>query len=307
MCYNILGCDKMKKYLEEFLNYIEVEKNYSFYTIKNYEEDLLEFYQFLKSEGIKKINEVDYSIIRFYLKKMYEKGYAKKTIARHISSLRSFFKYLLKEEIINTNPTTLISNPKQDKKLPNYLNYEEIEEILNIPNPNTKLGKRDRLILELLYSSGIRVSELVAIKLEQIQFSNRTIKILGKGNKERYVLYGRKCEELLNDYLNTARIELLGCKQNHYLLLNKDGNPISTGGVRYILNQVLKESGLKLHVSPHTLRHTFATHLLNNGADLKSVQELLGHENLSTTQIYTHVSNERLRAVYLNSHPRAKE
>ncbi len=297
----------MKQYIESFLSYIEFEKNYSFYTVKNYEEDLNEFYQFLNSEHIRHIKEVEYSTIRIYLKKLYEKNYSKKTIARHISTLRSFFKYLLKEEVIDTNPMLLISNPKQDKKLPNYLNYEEIETILNIPDQKTSLGKRDALILELLYSSGLRVSELVSIKLEQIQFSNRTIKILGKGNKERYVLYGNKCEQLLEQYLHTARLELLGKKQNHYLLLNKDGNPLSTGGVRYIIGKILKESGLKLHVSPHTLRHTFATHLLNNGADLKSVQELLGHENLSTTQIYTHVSNERLRNVYLHTHPRARE
>lgn len=297
----------MKKYMEEYLSYIEIEKNYSFYTIKNYEEDLLEFYDFLKEENITKIKEVEYSTIRLFLKKMYEKGYSKKTITRHISSLRSFFKYLLREEIIEINPTALISNPKQEKKLPNYLNYDEIETILMVPDSNTTLGKRNQLILELLYSSGIRVSELVSIKLEQIHLSNHTIKILGKGNKERYVLYGDKCAELLENYMNTARLELLGRKQNHFLFLNKDGNPLSTGGVRYIIDVVLKESGLKLHVSPHTLRHTFATHLLNNGADLKSVQELLGHENLSTTQIYTHVSNERLRNVYLHTHPRAKE
>lgn len=296
----------MKNYVDDFLRYVEIEKNYSFYTVQNYEEDLTDFIRFLECEGIGNIKNVDYSVIRLYLKEMYDRKYAKKTISRHISTLRSFFKYLLKEDKIKINPTILISNPKQDKKLPNYLNYEEIETILTTPDTKDKLGVRDALILELLYSSGVRVSELVSIKLEHIKRENRTIKILGKGNKERYVLYGKTCEKLLDNYLISSRPLLLGHKKNNYLLLNKDGNPLSTGGVRFIIEKILKKSGLKLKVSPHTLRHTFATHLLNNGADLKSVQELLGHENLSTTQIYTHVSNERLRTVYLNSHPRAK-
>ena len=298
---------RMKELIEQFLAYIEVEKNYSFYTIANYEQDLTDFYQFLEQEHIKRIKDVDYRVVRGYLKAMYEKKYAKKTIAQHISALRSFFKYLLSESIIQDNPMTLISNPKQDKKLPNYLNYEEVETILNTPDLTTNLGKRDALILELLYASGIRVSELVHIKLSDIRHEEHKILILGKGNKERYVLYGNKCADLLKLYETEARSELLKNHENQFLLLNKDGNMLSTRGIRYIIDKVLKTSGLKLHISPHTLRHTFATHLLNNGADLKSVQELLGHENLSTTQVYTHISNERLRTVYLQNHPRAKE
>lgn len=297
----------MDKLIEEFLEYIAFEKNYSDYTVQSYEEDLKSLKEFLEVEQVGSIKQVDYSIIRLYLKKMYEKKYSKKTIARHISTLRSFFKYLMREDIIKTNPITLISNPKQDKKLPNYLNYEEIETLLHIPDLKDAYGMRDALILELLYSSGIRVSELVTIQLEHIHKSERQIKILGKGNKERYVLYGRRCTELLDLYLRSGRNELLKHPGVPYLFLNKNGGQLSTAGVRYILDKILKVGGLKLKVSPHTLRHTFATHLLNNGADLKSVQELLGHENLSTTQIYTHISNERLRHIYLNNHPRAKE
>lgn len=297
----------MDKLIEEFLEYIAFEKNYSDYTVQNYEEDLIGFKNFLAVEHINNIKQIDYSIIRLYLKKMYEKKYSKKTIARHISTLRTFFKYLMREDIIETNPITLISNPKQDKKLPNYLNYEEIEVLLHIPDLNDAYGMRDALILELLYSSGIRVSELVGIKLEHINKNEEKIKILGKGNKERYVLYGSRCTELLNLYINKGRKELLKHSGVPYLFLNKNGSQLSTAGVRYILSKILKVGGLKLKVSPHTLRHTFATHLLNNGADLKSVQELLGHENLSTTQIYTHITNDRLRNIYLKSHPRAKE
>ena len=297
----------MKNEVKAFLEYISIEKNYSSYTSMNYEEDLKNFVLFLKREGMKNLKEVDYALVRFYLRELYEKKYSKKTIARHISTLRSFFKYLLKEEKIDSNPMTLISNPKQDKKLPSVLNYEEIETILQIPDLHTPLGIRDACMLELLYSSGIRVSELVNIQLEQIKFEEKTIKILGKGNKERYVLYGKKCSKLLDQYLKMGRPNLQKKKVNSYLFLNKDGNPLTTGGVRYIFDKILKEGGIRLKVSPHTLRHTFATHLLNNGADLKSVQELLGHENLKTTQIYTHVSNERLRNVYLHTHPRARE
>ena len=297
----------MEKEINKFLDYISIEKNYSNYTKDNYLEDLNDFLSFLKSEEINKWCDVDYAIVRLYLRKMYDKKYSKKTIARHISTLRSFFKYLLKEDIISNNPMTLISNPKQDKKLPTVLNYEEVEEILNIPDKNTDIGLRDALILELLYSSGIRVSELVSITTDNINKNKKTIKILGKGNKERYVLYGSKCAELIDEYIYSSRKNLIGNKNHKYLLVNKDGNKLTTGGIRYILERVLKEGGVKLKISPHTLRHTFATHLLNNGADLKSVQELLGHENLKTTQIYTHVSNDRLRGVYLHTHPRAKQ
>lgn len=295
----------MEQEIELFLDYIGIEKKYSDYTITNYEEDIKIFVDFLKTEGINKFKNVDYQVVRIYLRKLHEENLSKKTIARRISTLRSLFKYLLKEDLIKENPMTLISNPKLDKKLPNYLNYEEIETIINLPDPNTSLGMRDALILELLYSSGIRVSELVSIKINDINHHDKKIKILGKGNKERYVLYGNACEKKLNIYLNDGRLDLLGKKHNDYLFLNKDGNPLTTSGVRYALNQIIKKSGLKLKVSPHTIRHTFATHLLNNGADLKTVQELLGHENLKATQIYTHISNDRLRKVYLNAHPRA--
>lgn len=297
----------MNKEVELFLEYIEIEKRYSDYTVVNYAEDIRDFMVFLKEEGINKFKNVDYQIIRIYLRRLHEQDLSKRTIARRISALRSLFKYLLKENIVKENPMTLISNPKLDKKLPNYLNYEEIETIINLPDSNLALGQRDALILELLYSSGIRVSELVNIKINDINISDRKIKILGKGNKERYVLYGSICSEKLNNYLNDGRLELLKKEKNDYLFLNKDGDKITTSGIRYALNQIIKKGGLKLKISPHTLRHTFATHLLNNGADLKSVQELLGHENLKATQIYTHVSNDRLRKVYLDAHPRAKD
>lgn len=235
-----------------------------------------------------------------------KKKYKSKTIARHVSSLKSFYKYLFRQEIIKENPMILISIPKVEKTLPKYLNVNNLETLLNIPNQNEPLGLRNALIMEMLYSTGVRVSELVNIKITDIDFNNRRILILGKGNKERYVLYSKVCAKLLNDYLNKSRDTLL--KENtDYLLLNKNGTKLSDRGIRLIIDNIVKASSLKLKISPHTLRHTFATHLLNNGADLKTVQELLGHENISTTGIYTHVSNEHLRRVYLDCHPRAKK
>lgn len=292
------------KYVLEFLKYIDLEKNYSNYTLINYKDDLSFYLDFLNKENIDVLDS-DYKVIRNYLSYMYNKKYSSKTISRHISSLRSFYKYMLKENYIVKNPMTLISNPKQESKLPHFLYYNELETILNIPDKSTPLGQRDSVILELLYSTGIRVSELVNIKLKDINLSTRKIRILGKGNKERIVLYGEYLKNLLDIYLNDGREKLVKNNQE-YLILNKNGSGLTTRGVRVIIDNILKKGEIDFHISPHVLRHTFATHMLDSGADLKSVQELLGHENLSTTQIYTHVSNERLRKVYLSTHPRAK-
>ena len=291
----------MKKELDNFYEYL-TSKNYSINTISSYKKDLNQFCDYCKNKSVKGI---DYQFIRSYLFFLYDKKYTSKSISRHISSLKSFFKYLTQNEIIKTNPMTLISNPKVEKKLPNYLNYKDLETILSIPDRNDVLGLRNALILELLYSCGVRVSELVNIKLSDIDFNNNRIIILGKGNKERIVLYGKVCSDLLSDYISNSR-NLLIKENNDYLLLNKFGNKITDRAIRMIIDDVIKKSSLKLKVSPHTFRHTFATHLLNEGADLKIVQDLLGHKNISTTGIYTHVSNERLRKVYLDAHPRAK-
>ena len=202
---------------------------------------------------------------------------------------------------------TLISNPKKEKKLPEYLNYEEIEKLLNSIEMNKKEGIQERLIIELLYSTGIRVSELVNIKIKDIKIKENQINILGKGNKERIVLFGEKAKEIIKLYINAYKEEFAGNISNQYLLINKKGKQLTTNKIELIVKDVLRKSALKLNISPHTLRHTFATHMLDSGADLKSVQELLGHENLKTTAIYTHISNERLKQVFLNSHPRAKK
>lgn len=288
------------KELEDFLNYLEYEKRFSKHTVLNYKKDLEDFLKFYDG----KINGVDVSDVRLYLKELYDKKYSNATISRKISSLKSFFKYLEAEDKIKTNPMLLISNPKKEKKLPNFLNYNDLDKLLNIPNLKTADGQRDALIMEMLYSTGVRVSELVNIKLGDINHSEKKIIILGKGNKERYVYYGSKCEELLNLYLKDGRKKY---PAGEYLFSNKHGQKINDRVIRMIIEKNTKLAGLKIRITPHTLRHTYATHMLNEGADLKSVGDLLGHENLSTTQIYTHVSNERLRNVYLSAHPRAKK
>lgn len=301
---NIDTVDSMK-IIMDFLDYLKYEKKYSSYTVENYENDLKLFYVFINDSNIKQLEDINYKLIRNYLTFLYEKKYSKSTIARHISSLRSYFKYLLKNEQIDQNPMTLIHNPKMDKKLPKFLYYDDLEVLLGIPNTEDCLGLRDAVILELFYSTGIRVGEIVQIKISDISFDYKRILINGKGNKERYVLFGNKLTKLLKKYLIESRPKLLN--DNHdYLLVNNHGLQLTDRGIRYIIEKIIKQGNLKFNLSPHVLRHTFATHMLDSGADLKSVQELLGHENLDTTQIYTHVSNERLRTVYLSTHPRSK-
>lgn len=294
----------MKKIIIDFLEVLQFEKKYSDNTILNYKNDLDDFVTYITELGYSKFNEIDYQVIRKYLTYLYEKKYTNKTISRHISSLRSLFKYLLKEKKIKNNPMTLVSNPKIEKKLPKFVPYKELEQILNIYDTNNAIDTRNTLILELLYSTGIRVGELVNIKLKDIEFNKKEIRILGKGNKERIVLFGSRCYNLINKYLDNF-YKKYNTLNSDYLLLGVKGNKINDREVRKIVDEAVNRAGIKLNISPHVLRHTFATHMLNEGADLKSVQQLLGHESLSTTTIYTHLSNERLRSVYLHSHPRA--
>lgn len=294
----------MKKIVIDFLEVLQFEKKYSANTTLNYKNDLDDFVTYITELGYSKFSDVDYQTIRKYLTYLYDKKYTNKTISRHISSLRSLFKYLLKEGKIKNNPMTLVSNPKVEKKLPKFVPYKELEQILNVFDSDNPVDLRNTLILELLYSTGIRVGELINIKIKDIEFTKKEIKILGKGNKERIVLFGSRCYELLNKYLNSF-YRKYNINNNDYLLLGVKGNKINDREVRKIVDEAVKKAGVKLNISPHVLRHTFATHMLNEGADLKSVQQLLGHESLSTTTIYTHISNERLRNVYLHSHPRA--
>lgn len=295
----------MSEVILKFLDELKYERNYSNLTIEGYEKDLFLFLEYLNEENIRKYGDIEYKHIRNYITYLYNLKYTNKTISRHISSVRSFFKYLKKEKIIENNPLILISNPKLDKKLPKFLNYQDIEKVLNAFDNNNYIGLRNSLILEILYSTGIRVSEICNIKLADLSINNKTIKINGKGNKERIVYFGSICLELLRLYLKNS-YNKLNINNLDYLLLSKTGRKINEREIRYIVDDAARITNLDVKLSPHVLRHTFATHMLNYGADLRSVQELLGHENLSTTQIYTHLSNEKIRNIYLNAHPRAR-
>ncbi len=295
----------MKNYSNKFLSYLENEQNYSINTIKSYRNDLTNFLNFLYKLNVFNLNEIDYFLLREYLVELHKKKYSARSVNRALSTLRSFFNFLQNEGYIKENPLFLINYQKVGKRLPVYLHSEEIEELLNVPNKNTPLGFRNFLIIEILYSTGIRVSELINIKIKDINFEDMVIKIFGKGSKERYALFGVVLKNAILKYLKYFRMELLQNKTNDYLLLNKNGNQLTDRGIRLIIDNIVKRSGIKKNISPHTIRHTFATHMLNNGADLKIVQELLGHSNLSTTQIYTHVSNIYLKKIYEETHPRA--
>ena len=293
----------MDKIIDEFIEYISIEKNYSDYTCINYRDDLIKFNEFLNMEGIK-YSDVNYNDIRGFVAYLYNKKESSKSITRNISSLRSFYKYLVRNNKIKENPMLLISNPKQDKMLPHYLTYEEIEKLLKVTDKDTPFDIRDNLIIELLYSTGIRVGELVNIKIKDIDFNDKSITVFGKGRKMRIVYFGDICKEKLLKYLDIRPNIVNG--NNEYLLLNKRGNKLGDRSVRTIFENIIKVNHLDINFSPHTLRHTYATHMLDDGADVRTVQELLGHESISTTGIYTHVSIEHLRNVYLNSHPRGK-
>lgn len=292
-------------YINDFIDYLTYEKKYSSNTISNYEKDLSDFASYIKS---KKLNykKLDYSDVTDYMIHLKSLKLSSSTINRHLSSIRSYYKYLINNKIVDNSPFKLINGPKKEKKLPNYLQYNEFEDLINVCD-ETDLGVRNRMILELLFATGMRVSEAVNLKISDINFKEREIKVYGKGSKERIVYFSKVCQKVMSDYVLNARQNLLKGKKCEYLLLNHLGNNLTRRGVADIIDKLIKKSSIKHKISPHTLRHTFATLLLNEGMDIREVQELLGHSRISTTSIYTHVSNEELRKVYLNCHPRAKK
>ena len=289
----------------EFLEYLQYQRNYSLYTITNYSNDIDEFFEFLNDEKLD-FKTIEYNDCRKYLVYLNSKNDKATSVSRKLSALRSFYKYLANKEVVVSNVFALLKSPKKDKKLPRYFEYNELEELFSTPDTSTPLGQRDLLILELLYATGIRVGEAVNIKLKDIDKSKRHILILGKGNKERIVLYGEYCEDILSLYLNDGRNKLIK-EPTDYLLLNNNGKSLTERGVRYILDKVIKKTSISKKISPHMIRHSFATHLLNEGCDLVTVQKLLGHESIKATQIYTHVSTDRLKDIYYHNFPRAKK
>jgi len=303
---------KMKKHIAFFIEYLKSERGYSPHTIRNYESDLQQFCDFITDkkdpEGFElEVGSINYMLIREYIGGLFNKC-SRGTIARKLSALKSFFRYLELRGLCLKNPAVNISTPKLEKRIPVYLSIDEIFALLNQPKSDTELGLRDLAIMELLYSSGIRVSELVFLNVEKLDLESRLVKVLGKGEKERIIPFGRRAYAVIKDYLrNTEKIR----KKKGYdlqkgpLFLNYRGERLSSRSVNRIIKKYSRDSGIMTNISPHAIRHTFATHLLDSGADLRSIQEFLGHVSLSTTQKYTHVSIDRLMEVYDKSHPRS--
>lgn len=286
----------MERHIEKFLRYLEIEKNASSHTTLNYRLDLEEFRVFLKDIEIEK---VDYLFVRKYLAHLREKNLTVRTVSRKLSSLRSFFRFLVKDGYLKTNPTDAIVSPKQEKTLPKFLTEEQTVQLIDAPDISTLKGLRDHAIFETLYSTGMRISELLGMKENDIDFISGTLKVFGKGKKERLLPIGDRAMRAIRNYLEKRDVS------TSTVFLNKNKKPLGARGVRKVMDDYIRKISLKIHISPHTLRHSFATHLLNRGADLRCVQELLGHANLSTTQIYTHLTTDKLKSVYEKAHPRA--
>ncbi|MEW5895701.1 MAG: tyrosine recombinase XerC [Candidatus Omnitrophota bacterium] len=287
----------MNRYIDKFLSYLEIEKNYSRHTVVNYAVDLNEFLKFIGDST--SVQAVSYLHFRRFLAHLRLMNYKSRTLARKLSSMRSFFKFLHREGLIKDNPSLLLSTPKIDKTLPKFLSEQDTVKLLEAPSGRSETALRDRAMFETLYSSGIRVSELVGMNVDSVDTIGNMVKVEGKGKKERLVPIGDVAVSAIRDYLasrqNTARA----------LFLNTNGNRLTDRSVRNIINKYILKTSVLMRVSPHTLRHSFATHMLDHGADLRCVQELLGHSHLSTTQIYTHVTTDKMKKVYDQAHPRA--
>ena len=326
--------------IQEFINYLNYEKRFSEHTSKCYGADLRQFGEYLigtsktfSAKGtsvssaqpgtsvaadVHTYTEQDYgkmfltadiNTIRGYLAYLTEKQHSKATIARKIATLRSFYKFLVKRNYVESNPVMFVRTPKQERKLPRVLEYEEVKRLLDTPPTDSWLGSRDRAIMETLYSTGVRVSELVALNMDDVDFLGEAIHVRGKGKKERITPIGSSALQAIQHYME-FRNRRSQSNQNFdtkVLFVNKHGKRLSTRSVRRKMDKYLKIAGLDLSISPHTLRHSFATHMLNNGADLRTVQEMLGHQSLSTTQIYTHLNTKKLKDVYDDAHPRQQQ
>lgn len=302
----------MKKLIQSFIEYIKSEKGYSGHTIRNYESDLRQFSKFVAAKkGLTKadpeVELVNYTLIRSYLGELFNTC-KRTTIARKLSTLKSFFSYLEMRGLTSFNPAVDITTPKQEKRIPAYLPIDDMFALLEQPDKEKELGLRDLAILELLYSSGLRVSELVTLDIEKLDFISRLVRVSGKGGKERLLPVGRKATVVIREYIeNTGKArKKAGYSTTHGpLFLNYRGGRLSARSVDRLVKRYSRQCGITAEISPHSIRHTFATHLLDGGADLRSIQELLGHVNLSTTQKYTHVSIDKLMEVYDKSHPRS--
>ena len=299
----------MEKLLEKFLYHLSLERGLSPNTIDSYKEDLKRYIKYLKSVKKKSLDKIKTQDISKLILKLNKRGLSSSTISRNLSAIRSFHKYLIRENFSQKNPSEGVDSPRLWRKLPVVLNIEEIEKLLDQPEGADPLSVRDKAILEALYATGLRISELINLKRSNLLFEIGCVRILGKGNKERVVPIGEVAIDWVNRYLKDFRKQLinLNSESGDYLFLNARGNRLTRMGVYKILRKYVNKAGIKKKVSPHTLRHSFATHLLEGGADLRAVQEMLGHADISTTQVYTQVDREYLKEVHRSFHPREKD
>ncbi len=295
----------METFLKEYLTILRFEKNLSDNTIQSYQNDINNFIQYVYNHGVTDLNKIDSKMLSGYFEEQRKIGKDNSTTARYMSSIKGFFNYLEDSNYIEKNPTEKLVSVKKSRKLPPVLSFADIEKILSMPPVDQLIGLRDRAILELFYSSGLRVSELINLKLNDLFFSDEIIRVIGKGSKERIVPIGRSAVKWINEYLLKARPSFeKKNKSLNYVFLNKRGTKLSRMWIWKIFNYYSKEAGIKIEIHPHTFRHSFATHLLEGGADLRAVQEMLGHADISTTQIYTHIDREYIKQVHRDHHPR---
>ncbi len=295
----------MENIVRKYLEYLDSERNYSVHTIMSYENDLMSFVQFLRNEKINDFSTVHKNTIRQFLSILHDSGFNQRSIARKVASLRSFFKYLRRQKIIEGNPTLALITPKITKTLPTYLDETSINNLLDVVAKDINFGRRNSAIIELFYSSGIRLSELINMNLEDVDFNGGVIKVSGKGRKERILPLGSKAAKAIKEYLEERKDVYISSDKNIPLFVTAKKKRLYPQLVGRIVKKYINMVSEVQKKSPHVLRHTFATHMLNNGADIRAVQELLGHESLSTTQIYTHISSARMKKVYNEAHPKA--
>ncbi len=291
-------------FVDQYMSYLVFEKGLSEKTIESYSSDLSKYLEFLKQKGVKDITQADTPMILKHLIALRESGLGSKSCARHLITLRGFYKFLAQEKVLEFDPAKLIDLPKSGLKLPDVLSVSEVNLLLNIPDINTPLGKRNSAMLELLYAAGLRVSELVNLKFLDVNLEACFVRVMGKGSKERIVPFGLYAKNKIDDYVNNSRPLLLKNRISKYLFVARAGKPMTRQGFWKLLKQYVKQAKIKKKVTPHSLRHSFASHLLEGGADLRTVQVMLGHVDISSTQIYTHVARDHLRLIHEKYHPR---
>jgi integrase/recombinase XerC len=296
----------LQELLRRYIRHLELERNISPFTVRNYSSDIQGFLDFLAASGVDSPAKVGRTTFRLYLGALREQGFARASISRKLSALRSFYRYLSREGLADVEPLSTLTAPKLDKRLPTFLTHEEVARLLEAPDSSTPAGLRDRAILELLYASGLRVSEIVALDTEDVDLGTRQIRVWGKGSKERMVLMGIPAAEALAAYLEHGRVRLEGGKDTRAVFLNRFGNRIVQRRIQHLVKKYGRQAGIELRVFPHLMRHTFATHMLDGGADLRVLQDLMGHAKLSSTQVYTHVTQSQIRRKYLEAHPRSE-